>query len=354
MNKPIEKLFFLILCGALAFPPLAALAAPTNPLEPYIEGAKKEGALHLGITLRAKSHGKPSGELYLAAFQRRYPFLKVTFERVGGAHERERVLTEMTAGIFNFDVVTASETAIPTIIDAKLPRVVEWQKLGVPKYFVHPKNIGISMRTQVYGIGYNRKAIPDALAKTFTWETCTDPKWKGRTAMDDRPRHLNRLFLDDAWGRQKTLDYAKRWAANKLGIESSRSTAAEKLTIGSYAMICGLPRRQVLDIQVNTKSKSVGLVYPEPIPVSTGDFIYVPDKSKHPNAGILFMVWTGSAEAQKILDDIDFTGHPAIEGNDSNRELKGKKVLYGTFEDSKRSDDNLADILRAMGMPVAR
>lgn len=65
-------------------------------------------------------------------------------------------------------------------------------------------------------------------------------------------------------------------------------------------------------------------------------------------------MWTGTAEAQNILDEIDFTGHPGIEGSDRNNVLKGKKVLYGSFEDSNRFDDNLAEILQTMGMPVVR
>ena len=204
MNGLIKELLFLILyVGVLTALPLPAFSAQSNPLDPYIEGAKKEGSVSLGLTLREKSHGKPAGELYLAAFQKRYPFLKVNFKRVGGAQERERILTEMTAGIVDFDVITVSETMVNTIVSAKLPRAVEWQKLGVPKFLVHPQNIGVAQRPPVYGIGYNRDIIPDEVAKTFTWETCTDPKWKGKTAMDDRPRRLELLYLDNGWGRTR-------------------------------------------------------------------------------------------------------------------------------------------------------
>jgi ABC-type Fe3+ transport system substrate-binding protein len=352
MNRQVATLFSaLTFCGFFAVHPFPA---PGAPLDPYIEGAKKEGTVTLGITLREKSHGKPAGELYLAAFQKRYPFLKVNFKRVGGARERERVLTEMASGISEYDVSAVSETMIPTIVDAKLVRIVEWEKLGVPKYFIHPKNYGLGTRTSVYGIAYNRTIIPDDVAKTFTWESCTDPKWKGRTAMNDRPRHLNRLYLDDQWGRAKTLDYAKRWAANKPVLEASQSTATEKLTVGSYAMICGLARRQVEDIVVNTGSKAIGIVFPEPVPVGSGEFQFVPVSAKHPHAAILFMVWTSTKEAQNILDDTDFSGDPRVDGSNIKDVLKGKKVAYPTWEDVGSSDDHLAEIFQAMGLPVVR
>ncbi|MGH7828369.1 MAG: ABC transporter substrate-binding protein [Candidatus Binatia bacterium] len=328
--------------------------AVSGPLDPYVEAAKKEGSVRLGVTLRKTSHGKPSGEKYLQAFQKRYPFLKVDFKRIGGARERERVLSEMSAGVINFDVATVSETMVPTVIDAKLARIVDWKKLGVPKFMAHPKNVGVSLRTPVYGIAYNREKIPDEVAKTFTWETCTDPKWKGKTATDDRPRHLNVLYRNEGWGREKTLDYAKRWAANKPSLEPSRSTGAQKLSVGSYYMICGMPRRQVEELQVYAGAKTIGIVYPEPVPVGIGDLIYVAEKAKHPNAGILFLAWTATEEAQTILDNVDFSGHPAYENNDINKVIKGKKTVYASWEDTAKSDDILAEILQAMGFPVVR
>ena len=352
MERKIKRwLAPFVVLGALIFQSPGAFP---GPLDPYIEGAKKEGTVKLGVTLRAKSHGKPSGDKYIAAFQKRYPFLKPELKRIGGARERERVLGEMTAGVVNFDVATISDTMVDPLFDAKVPLIVDWQKLGVPGFLAHPKNIGVSLRTAVFGIGYNRKLIPDEVAKNFTWESCADPKWKGKTAMDDRPRHLNILYQKDAWGREKTVEYAKRWAKNKPSVEASRSTGAQKLAAGSYHMICGMPRRQVMDLQVNAGEKSIGIVYPEPIPVSIGDIIYVPKKAKHPNAGVLFLAWTATDEAQAILDDVDFSGHPEFKGSDVNKITKGKKTVQADWEDVKRSDDILGEILQAMGFPVVR
>ncbi|MCH7913555.1 MAG: hypothetical protein IH856_11065, partial [Deltaproteobacteria bacterium] len=148
--------------------------------------------------------------------------------------------------------------------------------------------------------------------------------------------------------------YAKRWAANKVTVEASRSTAAQKLAVGAYPLICGMPRRQVRDLQVHGGVDSVGIVYPEPIPVGIGDIIYVPRKAKHPNAGVVFLAWTATKKAQNLLDQTDFSGHPSFERNEVSSTLKGKKVVYGDWAYSKRSDEILAKILRAMGFPVVR
>ncbi|MDP2644697.1 MAG: extracellular solute-binding protein [Desulfobacterales bacterium] len=354
MNRLTKKsvILTLLICGGLTV--VQPFSVRADPLDPYIQAAKKEGAVQIGVTLRGKIQGKPSGTRYIAAFQKRYPFLKVGFKRIGGTRERERVLTEMTAGMYNFDVVTAGTTMLPTLISAKLLRVAPFEQLGVAKFLAHPQNIGVSLRTPVYGIAYNRDLIPDETARTFTWETCMDPKYKGKIAMDDGPRHLFPFFRDDVWGREKTLDYARRWAVNKPHVEHSRSTAAAKLASGALSMHCGMPRTQVLENQEYGDAKSIGIVFPEPVPVGVGDFIFVPEKSSHPNAGILFLAWTGTQEAQNLLDEVNFSGHPAFEGNDVNKVIKGKKVAYASWEDAALDDQYLTEILQAMGMPVVR
>jgi ABC-type Fe3+ transport system substrate-binding protein len=331
---------------------ITAPVATAGPLDQYIEGAKKEGSVRVGITIREKVQGKVAGQKYLDAFQKRYPFVKLNFKRIGGARERNRLISEMSAGVVNFDVATVSETMVPTIVDAKLIQTVDWAKLGVPDSLRHPRNVGVSLRTPVFGIGYNRELISDETAKTFTWETCTDPKWKRKTAADDRPQHLPELYY--TWGKEKTLDYARRWAANKPAMEPSRSTGAQKLASGAYYMICGMARNQLKDLQVYGEVKSLGIVFPEPVPIGIGDLVFVTQKAKSPHAAILFIAWTATQEAQTILDDVAFGGHPSFEGSEINDLIKGKKVAYGSWEHTDKADAVLAEILQAMGFPVVR
>src|SRR5262247_4951354 len=67
-------------------------------LEKVVAGAKKEGKVKVGITVRWMEGGKPGAKRMVELFQSRYPFLKVDYERVGGSRERERVLSELAAG----------------------------------------------------------------------------------------------------------------------------------------------------------------------------------------------------------------------------------------------------------------
>lgn len=59
-------------------------------MDKIVEGAKKEGQLKLGITLRWEVAGKPSGKKLIEAFQARYPLVKVDFKSLlhsGNARE---------------------------------------------------------------------------------------------------------------------------------------------------------------------------------------------------------------------------------------------------------------------------
>ena len=339
----------LVMLSMLTLNPAAGFS---GPLDAYIEGAKKEGTVRVGVTLRERVHGKVAGKKYLDAFRKKYPFLDFKFKRIGGSRDRNRVISEMSGGIVNFDVATSSETTIQTLVDANLVHIVDWSKLGVPDVLRHPQNVGLTLRTPVFGIGYNRKLVPDKEAMAFNWDSCLDPKWKGKAAVDDRPRHLNELYY--AWGKEKTLDYARRWAANKPSMEPSRSTAAQKLEAGAYHIICGMPRSQAMDLRIFGGSKNIGIVFPEPVPVGIGDLIYITNKAKSPNAATLFLHWTTTAEAQNILDDVNFSGHPSIEGTEIHKVVKGKEVVYAKWEHTKDADAVLAEILTAMGFPVVR
>src|SRR5919197_4532122 len=50
-------------------------------LERITEGAKKEGKVKVGITVRWQEGGKPAAKRMVEVFQARYPFVKVDYER---------------------------------------------------------------------------------------------------------------------------------------------------------------------------------------------------------------------------------------------------------------------------------
>src|SRR5215813_6769418 len=92
------KSFIGALMGASFLSSLAPLWA--QGLEKLVDGAKKEGRIKMGLTVRWEEGGKAGAKKFVEVFQTRYPFLKVKYGRVGVSRERERVWSELAAEKF--------------------------------------------------------------------------------------------------------------------------------------------------------------------------------------------------------------------------------------------------------------
>ncbi len=341
--------------GALTGASLLSLSSvEAQGLEKITEGAKKEGRVKVGLTVRWEEAGKPGAKRFVEVFQTRYPFLKVEYERVGGSRERERVLSELAAGKVSYDVTVLSETQVPTALRANVVEKVDWKSLGVNPQHVHPDGFGVNYRSQLYGIAYNRKLVPDEVGKKLTWEDCAAPKWKKKVAMDSRPRHLEIFWQPDVWGREKTLAHARQLAANETIFERDRTGAMTKLALGEYAIDCGSFYSTYYEQTRSGKGEPVGFTLAEPIPVNLGDVVFIPRGTAHLNSAKLWVVWSLSEEGQKLLDEVEGNGSPLIPGTQTAKLIKGKKTAWYEPQYRAKAEEILKEILEAVGLPIVR
>ena len=339
----------LLSVSLLSFSPLWA-----QSLEQIVEGAKKEGKVKVGITVRWEESGRPGAKKLVEAFQNRYPFLKVEYERVGGSRERERVLSELAAGKISYDVTVLSETQVPTALRANVVERVDWKALGVHPQHVHPDGFGVNYRSQLYGIAYNRKLIPEDIGKKLTWEDCAAPQWKKKVAMDTRPRHLEIFWQPHVWGREKTLAHAKQLGENQTTFERDRTGAMTKLALGEYPIVCGAFYATYYEQTRSGHAEHIAFTAAEPIPVNLGDVVFIPRGATHPNAARLWIVWSLSEEGQKLLDDVEGNGSPLFAGTQTAKLIKGRKVAWYEPQYRAKAAEILKEILQAIGLPIVR
>lgn len=333
---------------------LGPSSAWTQGLEKIVERAKKEGKVKVGITVRWEESGKPGAKKLVEVFQSRYPFLKVDYERVGGSRERERVLSELAAGRVSYDVTVLSETQVPTALQANVVERVDWRSFGVHPQHVHPDGFGVNYRSQMYGIAYNRKILPDALGTKLSWEDCADPKWKKKVAMDTRPRHLEILWQPHVWGRDKTLAHARKLAANETIFERDRTGTMTKLALGEYPIACGAFYSTYYEQARSGRRDHIGFHAAEPILLNLGDVVYIPRGAAHPNAARLWIVWSLNEEGQRLLDEVEGNGSPLFAGTQTAKIIKGKKVAWYEPRWRAKADEILKEILEAVGLPIVR
>ena len=349
-KRVVESLAIFLLAGW--FSPL--WAQQDNISQKLVDGAKKESKVRIGLTMRWQEAGKPSGQKIVETFQARYPFVKVDYERVGGSRERERVLTELAAGKVPYDVTALSGTQLDMVLKANLAEPVDWRSLGVPQRHLHPDRFGVYYRSQLVGILYNRKLIPDAVGSKLTWEDCANPKWKKKVAMDNRPRYLEIFYQPHVWGREKTLAHARQLGANQTIFERSRSAAVTKLTLGEYPIICGANYSHYREQIAYRGITHIGYTLPEPVPVPHGDIVFMPRGATSPETAKLWVVWSLSEEGQRVLDSVEFDGSPFIAGTEPIKILKGKKTATYEPQWAAKAEDILKEILDAVGIPVVQ
>ena len=335
----------------MLFFPALALA---QGLDRVVEGAKKEGKVRVGITVRWQEGGKPGAKKMVELFQSRYPFVKVDYERVGGSRERERVLSELAAGKVSYDVTVLSETQVPIAVKANVIEKVDWRSLGVVPRHVHDDGSGVNYRSQFYGISYNRKLVPDSVGAKLTWEDCTSPQYRGKVAMDTRPRHLEIFWQPQVWGRERTLAHARRLAENATVFEQDRTAAMTKLSLGEYAVVCGSFYSTYHEQVRSGENSHLVFRVAEPVPLSLGDFVFVPRGALYPNAARLWVAWSLSEEGQRVLDEVEGSGSPLFPGTQVATMIKGKKVAWYEPQWRAKADEILKEILEATGLPVVR
>lgn len=247
-----------------------------------------------------------------------------------------------------------SEPMVPTLLRAKVVEMIDWRPLGVHPQHVHPDGFGVNYRSQVYGIAYNRKLVPDKVGAKLSWEDCVSPKWKGKVVVDVRPRHLEIFYQPHVWGREKTLNHARQLAANQTVFERDRSQGMRQTELGEHSINCGAIYFTYYDWVRAGTIADVSFTVAEPVPVNLGDVVFIPRGARHPNAAKLWVVWSLSEEGQKVLDEVEGSGSALFPMTQAAKMTKGKKVAWYEPEWRAKAEETLKEIVQAVGLPVVR
>src|SRR5689334_24994788 len=113
MTRYRQQFAGLVFVAALfAAAQLAQAAQPADSSAKFIEGAKKEGqAVWYTTTTLDQS------QQVVQAFEKKYPFIKVTLFRTGGGPLLNKILTETRGGLNAWDVVVGRGEMVLPLID---------------------------------------------------------------------------------------------------------------------------------------------------------------------------------------------------------------------------------------------
>ncbi|RZI97802.1 MAG: extracellular solute-binding protein, partial [Haliea sp.] len=152
------------------------------------------------------------GDKVIAAFNKKYPNIKVRQTRlVGGNELAVRTVQEIQARGYTGDVLTGGADHLWTLNQRSYLESVNWADLGIAKGLA-PNPFMLSTTASVYVVSWNTRKVTDAEAPA-TWEQVLDPKWTNRMGSWVRAAAFAQLAATQ--GPDVTLKQLQRFIALK-------------------------------------------------------------------------------------------------------------------------------------------
>jgi iron(III) transport system substrate-binding protein len=367
---------FIKLCGIsvalveLAILPLGAYAASANPTlakakqeaeakgfifasnqEEIIANAKKEGKLRVMGSLDAQTL-KALNE----AFRKKYPFIDSQAQEIAGTDNYIRMIQEMKAGMAKgWDVNYVAFDMYPEY----LPFQKKFDILGmaqqgvvqIPQKMIDPVNRHVVVvASDLQAVAFNKKLLaPEKVPNN--WEGFLREEFSGRKFMlDIRPKDLAALV--PAWGMEKTLDFARKLAAQKPVWIRGNSRALTMIQSGEYSTLLGPNLATVMGVE--KKDPNIGYKIIEPVPTRLNEAQSVLGAASNPYAGLLWLDFICSPAGQALIDQYEPYGASLlIPGTVQEKISRGKKLSVIDWEHVTKIEDYQKKITEAYGFPRA-
>jgi spermidine/putrescine-binding protein len=360
----------LALCWILSSNAPAATANQAAILKAKKDAESKGYVFHTSrdeIIAKAKQEGKlrvlaemepPNIKASVKAFVKRYPFINLHIEEITGTDAARRNILEIKSGMAkDWDIVHLStdfyNEYLPYLWKIDILGMAEQGILQIPPAMIDPKQrnvVGYYSRFQV--TAYNKNLVPTDRVPKF-WEEILKPEFKGRKfAADIRPTEIAALV--PAWGLEKTLDFARKVAAQEPIWVRGGSRTITAVIAGEIPMMIGPNFHTTKRAQGKDSAGNLQYVALQPVPVRLSLEEAIQIGAQNPHAALLWLEWMASDEAQKLADEHEPSSSSLhVRGGAVEQELRGKKLSIVSWEDHSRMDQWQAKVVEASGFPKA-
>ena len=362
-------LFLLLVSWFLS--PYAFAAAPSPTLQKAKQEAEAKGYVFLTsrdeIVANAKKEGKlrilaelepPNIKASTAAFKKKYPFIDLYIEEIQGTEQVQRALLELQSGAAkDWDVLYVptdfNREFRPYILKIDLLGMAEQKILQIPLPMIDQKNrnsVALLSRFQI--TAYNKNLLaPERVPRI--WEDLLKPEFKGKKfAADIRPTEI--ACLVPVWGLEKTLDFARKIAAQQPIWVRGGSRTITAIMAGEVPMMIGPNFTAVKRAQAKDRAGVLQYVSLEPVPVRLAVEEGIHVVSQRPNAALLWLEWMTSQEAQKLADEFEpLASSVHVFGGAVEQELRGKKLSVVSWDQYQNVEQWQNQVFEAYGFPKA-
>jgi iron(III) transport system substrate-binding protein len=302
---------FLPFAFVTLFPANRSLAQPREEMiyvsgEQIAEGAKKEGKLLLHPALRPE-YDKATLPDLIKAFGKKYPFVQPTWgvTEMGNRPNPQHALDELVAGKAVVDILGFSGSFPSEYPEKGLLKKYQFKEMAkngqikIPPEMIDETGIIVWSSSNTGIITYNSTLVaPDKAPKG--WESCVEPQWQGKFSVDSDPNMLT--WLIPRWGEEKLFDFARRLKANDALFSRGNTRNLGSMAEGKLSLNCGMYIHPMSRMLKKDAALPIKMVIPDPFPITLHDpqAIYV--GAKNPHAGLLWLEFLASREAQEIID----------------------------------------------------
>jgi iron(III) transport system substrate-binding protein len=263
-----------------------------------IAGAKQEGEVVFYSGMIVNQALRPVTE----AFEKKYPFVKMTFWRADSEVIATKVAAEMRAHNPAGDVIEGTGIGELAVSEGIAQPAWSPQVEGIPQRLRDPRGLWAPTRMSYFSIAYNTQLVnKDEAPKSY--DDLLDPKWKGKMAWPlltaiGAPLFVTNLRL--TWGDAKTIAYLQRLRTQDIvnfGAGNPR-TLVDRVIAGEYPIALQIFAHHPL-ISAGKGAPVTSQLLP-PV-ASAAATLVIPKGVRHPNAAMLLMDFLLSSDGQKIL-----------------------------------------------------
>ncbi len=314
-RRAVTALSVAVLSAALSVAPASAadpilMYSGPDRTQKLIEGARAEGQVVLYATIIVNQALRPLAE----AFNKKYPFVKMTFWRGDSEEILAKGIAEGRAGNIIGDVLEGpgiGELAVQANLAEAYttPAVADY-----PEAYRDPRHLWVVDRVSYYSLAYNTKMVPkDEVPKTY--DDLLDPKWKGRMAWRVGTSGGMPLFLSTlryAWGEERAMAYLQKLRTQNIVnfAAGSARTLVDRVMAGEYPLAISIFAHHPLISFA--KGAPVYSQLLDPV-TTTSSTVIVTKGTKHPHAALLLVDYILSKEGQETLAKAEYyPAHPDV------------------------------------------
>ncbi len=305
---------------------LIAAALGIAALAPSFTPARAQSVADLAKAAEKKPpvtwyESSPSEQIdkVLAAFNRKYPGVKVRHTRlVGGNELAVRGVQEMQARGYTGDLLTGGADHISQLNGRGYLENVNWAQIGVPKAY-SPNPFMTATTASIYVVLWNSRKVSDAEAPK-TWEDVLNPKWTNR--MGSWVRAASFAQLAATQGPDTAKKQLERFIKLKPMLFKSTFPLAQAVASGEVDVAIGFYHSTLPPIKAGAPVKMQAL---DVVPMH---IIYsgVSKNARNAEGAKVLLSWLASDEGALAYEEATGRGNPLAAKTQSARFIAGKKV----------------------------